>query len=314
MLTSLLVTPFDVVRIQQQSKIALRQPAGPFCRNTSSHLILQQGVLDVWCPKCEFPECLPEVKTVKRGFFATAVQLVQQRGVTSLWRGLGPTLVMSIPSNSLYFTCYDEISMRLRPFLGDFAPMLAGTSARLVSAAAVSPIELLRTKQQHSGKAIKEMLNAELRAGGARSLFRGLVPTLWRDVPFSAVYWFNYEQFRGRISGNRTLRQITPDHYMFCEAFISGASSAFIAATLTHPFDLIKTRKQIEVYALDAERVEAPESTSAIFRTIVREEGVRGLFIGWGPRVSKIVPACAIMISTYEYAKRYFHGNNKGEA
>lgn len=73
LLTSLLVTPFDVIRIQQQSKIAFRQPAGPFCRNTNSHLILQQGVLDVWCPKCEFAGCVPDAKVVNGGFFATAV-------------------------------------------------------------------------------------------------------------------------------------------------------------------------------------------------------------------------------------------------
>jgi solute carrier family 25 protein 39/40 len=269
-------------------------------------MILQQGVMDVWCPKCEFAAC-PDVKG---GFFSTAVQLAQRGGIPTLWRGLGPTLVMSIPANTLYFTCYDELSIRVRPLLGDFTPLLAGTSARLVATAAVSPIELLRTKQQHSGKQLSVMLRGELDAGGVRSLFRGLAPTLWRDVPFSAVYWVGYEKFRAMISRSERLRRFTPDNHLFLESFVSGASSAFIAATLTHPFDLIKTRKQIEVYALDAERKITPATITSFFRTIVREEGPRGLFIGWGPRVSKIVPACAIMISTYEFAKRYFHSGN----
>ena len=33
---------------------------------------------------------------------------------------------------------------------------------------------------------------------GPRVLWRGLLPTLWRDIPFSMVYWFNYETFRGK--------------------------------------------------------------------------------------------------------------------
>jgi solute carrier family 25, member 39/40 len=39
---------------------------------------------------------------------------------------------------------------------------------------------------------------------------------------------------------------------------------------------------------------------------ILNEEGVRGLFTGLGPRLTKVGPACAIMISTYEIAKEVF--------
>ncbi len=39
-------------------------------------------------------------------------------------------------------------------------------------------------------------------------------------------------------------------------------------------------------------------------------EGWRSLFIGWLPRVSKIMPSCAIMISTYEIAKVVLRSNN----
>lgn len=37
---------------------------------------------------------------------------------------------------------------------------------------------------------------------GSRALWRGLPPTLWRDVPFSAIYWMGYEECKKAIELN----------------------------------------------------------------------------------------------------------------
>ena len=46
------------------------------------------------------------------------------------------------------------------------------------------------------------------------------------------------------------------------------------------------------------------ESPFQIARTILQEEGIKGLWKGNVPRVMKVAPACAIMISSYEIGKR----------
>lgn len=38
---------------------------------------------------------------------------------------------------------------------------------------------------------------------------------------------------------------------------------------------------------------------------IYKNEGVGALYSGFGPRVMKIAPACAIMISSYEVGKNF---------
>lgn len=37
---------------------------------------------------------------------------------------------------------------------------------------------------------------------GLRALWRGLPPTLWRDVPFSAIYWMGYETCKRHIESS----------------------------------------------------------------------------------------------------------------
>lgn len=46
---------------------------------------------------------------------------------------------------------------------------------------------------------IFHIIRTALAKDGPGVLWKGLLPTLWRDIPFSMIYWFNYETFRGKI-------------------------------------------------------------------------------------------------------------------
>lgn len=266
-------------------------------------------------------------------------KIARNEGITTLWRGLSPTLVMTIPANIIYFTGYDWLRFSkaspLSSMVSDnYSPLLAGSAARIMAAVVVSPIEMFRTRMQAStatGGAhfaetvagIKEMVQAT----GYTSLWRGLTLTLWRDVPFSGLYWWGYEvvknklqnlrEERGRTSGvDRTAprsRSVSRDDHTstFLDSFIAGAASGGVASILTMPFDVGKTRQQIfkdarPAGADSAKRVLAPEELSMprLLMHIFKEEGVAGLWKGWVARTLKVAPACAIMISSYEVGKR----------
>lgn len=143
---------------------------------------------------------------------------------------------------------------------------------------------------------------------GWLSLWRGWGPTVLRDVPFSALYWFNYELVRTWLCGQAWL-----DGATFTVSFTSGAISGTVAAVLTLPFDVVKTQRQIELGDSEVHPVKASKrsSTWLLMQRIRAESGTRGLFAGFLPRVIKVAPACAIMISTYEFGKSFFQKLNQ---
>lgn len=128
------------------------------------------------------------------------------------------------------------------------------------------------------------------------SFWKGLAPTLWRDVPFSGIYWYAFESSKAemlRIKDEFEREFKSPHLFLnsFSVPFIAGAGSGMLAATLTSPFDVCKTISQTENGA---------RGMWPIMREVYNTAGVRGLFAGLGPRVGKVAPACAIMISSYE--------------
>lgn len=88
-----------------------------------------------------------------------------------------------------------------------------------------------------------------------------------------------------------------------------------VAAFLTAPFDVVKTHKQIEfgekvLYAKEPAKSLPSIRTIAILQRIFQQNGVRGIYAGVIPRVVKVAPACAIMITSFEYGKTFFFRQN----
>ncbi|NWZ70921.1 S2539 protein, partial [Acrocephalus arundinaceus] len=267
------------------------------------------------------------------------VKITRNEGIKSLWSGLPPTLVMAVPATVIYFTAYDQLRDYLHTRMGSwnhYIPLLAGALARLGAVTVISPLELIRTKMQSQQLSYSELrlcIQSAVAQDGWLSLWRGWGPTVLRDVPFSgmaggtagwgprgwwclltgvscppALYWFNYELVRTWLC-----RQPWLDGATFMVSFTSGAISGTVAAVLTLPFDVVKTQRQIELGDSEVHPVTASKrsSTWLLMQRIRAESGTRGLFAGFLPRVIKVAPACAIMISTYEFGKSFFQKLNQ---
>ncbi|XP_059027009.1 probable mitochondrial glutathione transporter SLC25A40 isoform X2 [Mustela nigripes] len=245
-LTSLMVTPLDVVKIRLQAQ------NNPFSKGKC--FVYSNGLMDHLCV-CEEEGNKAWYKKPGRfqGTLDAFLKIVRNEGIKSLWSGLPPTLVMAVPATVIYFTCYDQLSALLRSKLGENEsriPIIAGTIAR-------------------------------------------------------SMYWYNYEVLKKWFCAKSGLYEPT-----FMINFTSGALSGSFAAVATLPFDVVKTQKQTQLWKYESHKISLPMSTWTIMKNIVAKNGFAGLFTGLIPRLIKIAPACAIMISTYEFGKTFFQKQN----
>jgi solute carrier family 25 protein 39/40 len=218
---------------------------------------------------------------------------------------------IGVPSATAYMLTYDYLQHEMIPHLlgaSTWTPLFAGMVARASVTSVVSPLELIRTNlqstpispdQPNTLTSVLSSLRQLIRTNGVQHLWRGLGATLWRDVPFSGLYWASYE------TGKQILR--TKGHDGAPAAFASGAMSGILAAIVTSPFDVLKTRRQAMVMSGSTSRT---AGSLSLVKEIIQTEGASTLFTGLGPRMVKIAPACGIMIACYE-VRGDIHANDQ---
>lgn len=324
----------EVFWVQNQSQFCVAAPAHEAA--AASAPVVESAISD--CAAAE-----TQRRTINSTFDGLR-KIARNEGFWTLWRGLSPTLAMGIPANVIYFAGYDWLRWNPHsPLNGrvrdELAPVVGGSLARILAAVCVSPIEMLRTRMQAAqhentgGKGVMRVtmrgISDMVREQGVHTLWRGITLTFWRDVPFSAFYWWGYEWGRKRLDEGRRQAHMgsitgkpqneTLSHTeLLYDSFIAGAGSGAIAAFATTPFDVGKTRQQTMMdsgipateRALRPETMMMPRFLYHIYCT----EGWSGLFKGWSARTLKVAPACAIMISSYEVGKKLALAANREKA
>eukprot|EP00933_Yihiella_yeosuensis_P030371 TRINITY_DN24017_c0_g1_i1.p1 TRINITY_DN24017_c0_g1~~TRINITY_DN24017_c0_g1_i1.p1 ORF type:complete len:304 (+),score=39.64 TRINITY_DN24017_c0_g1_i1:135-1046(+) len=228
--------------------------------------------------------------TVARSLFAS-------QGVKGFYQGFGPHFMIA-PYTMFYYTVYGELLA-----MGGghpLAPLGAAMAARTMETTIRMPFELLRTQMQAAEGSMSMWECVKMhRSQPLSDWFRGFVPTLLRDVPFSAIYWLAYETSMSKSScafpedwvPNAGLRT-------FLQAYTCGAGAGMIAALATTPSDVIKTIRQHQLEA----------GKSPTYGQIVLElrHNPRTAFAGVGPRLIRLPLGLSTMMSGLEVTKWFF--------
>lgn len=305
-LTSIMMTPFDVVKVRLQAQQQAANVCYNFCRNVAG--------ATCYCTI----HGLPEGSAKFTGTVDTFYKIGRYEGISSLWRGAAPAFLMSVPQTIIYFTMYEYLKMKFGFVPGSqdnfWSPMFAGCISRTLAVFAVCPIELVRTKLQsrvgYTYRTLATAVRVAVQENGVLSLWRGLEPMLIRDVPFSMFYWLALEKVKHHLMFTLDMP------YSPLIPIIASSTAGTIAAIATNPLDVIKTHMQMEIGegGFYGSRALGKGTARNVMRSIIAEHGIRGLYVGLLPRCIKIAPACAVMLTSFELSKSYFAQKNMAQS
>ena len=247
-----------------------------------------------------------------RGTMGTARGLVQQHGASYLFRGLSALLPAIGPAHALMFASYEQVLLLGGAKEHSVSPervALVGAAAGVVSTilhdSCMVPAETMKQRLQLGYyKSATHCFQVMLASGGS-SFFRSLPPTLAMNIPYGSAM----------MMINETLKKwLNPSGDFHVGVFLfSGGFAGAVAAGLTTPLDVVKTRLQVQSLSAPTGAVGTSPGEAyfvryggsmAAIRTIYAESGTAGFFRGLGPRMAMFGPSCAISWVTYESIKK----------
>lgn len=185
--------------------------------------------------------------------------------------------------------------------------MIAGSVGEVAACSVRVPTEVVKQRAQaglHGGSsrgALAAILAQRSSRGGAahvwRELYRGWGITVFREVPFTMIQFPLWEAMKAW--GRRRRGHDTATDVPALESALYGSIAGAVAAGLTTPLDVLKTRVM-----LSEKRV----SVGAVFSDIARNEGVKPFFAGLAPRVTWISIGGAIFLGSYQFVVNTLSG------
>ena len=181
-----------------------------------------------------------------------------------------------MPGSALYFYFLESFLWGMRLFEPrvslEFQNFIAGSSARIAAGTILMPVTVIKTRFEANlnSPSILKTATGIIKSQGVRGLFSGLVATTFRDAPYAGMYVAFYSRFKKSINS-----QLPPT----VNNAISGILAGTFATILTHPFDVIKTRMQLD-----------PIVNKGFFKTlmtIATKDGLVGFLSGIGPRLAR---------------------------
>lgn len=130
------------------------------------------------------------------------------------------------------------------------------------------PVELAKQRRQAltTSRGALEILLTEYRKNGlCNGIYKGFSSTILREIPFSFIQFPLWEYFKLHWT-EYTGTELNSGSVAICGALAGG-----IAAAVTTPLDVVKTRVM-----LSEDSLKHQPSAFSIARTIYRERGLRG--------------------------------------
>lgn len=226
----------------------------------------------------------------------------------------------SIPAHAAYFSLFEFLKYTFDADGPEHTPLAsgaAGVGATVAHDLIMTPMDVVKQRLQlgyYTGTF--DCLRRVIHHEGVRALYMSFPTTLLMNVPYGMVM----------VASNETIKRVlNPSGEHNAQAyFVSGALSGALAAAVTNPLDVAKTRLQTQMVETCPRAQEGVvlemAGTCTVLKTephlrvqyrglvdtlsqIRAQDGTAGLFRGIGPRLLVHTPSVAISWTTYEIVK-----------
>ncbi|XP_038681501.1 mitochondrial carrier protein CoAc1-like [Tripterygium wilfordii] len=183
--------------------------------------------------------------------------------------------------------------------------LFAGAIASAIAKTTTAPLErikiLLQTRREgyHSIR-VYESLKKLVKHEGVKGLYKGNAAAVLRIVPFSALHYMTYEQYRSWLVNNCPSLGKGP-----VIDLLAGSASGGTAVLCTYPLDLARTKLAYQVV-----EQRSSNGTNAVIgiqdalRSVYRKGGVTAFYSGLGPTLVGILPYAGLTLYAYEELKQ----------
>ncbi|CAI8591940.1 unnamed protein product [Vicia faba] len=256
---------------------------------------------------------------VEKNAFSVAKGLLKTDGIPGLYKGFGTVITGAIPARIIFMSVLETTKVyafkMVKPFglsettQAAVANGFAGMTSSVFAQSVFVPIDVVSQKlmvQGYSGHAKYsgglDVARKIIRSDGIKGLYRGFGLSVVTYAPSSAVWWASYgssQRFIWRfLDQGAKPDEGTPSVLKIVLVQAAGGIIAGATAScITTPFDTIKTRLQVM-------GLENKSSIKQVTKDLIKQDGWKGLYRGFGPRFFSMSAWGTSMILTYEYLKR----------
>lgn len=230
--------------------------------------------------------------------------IVKQEGPLNLYRGVTSPIFAEAPKRATKFATNEEFKSMLKLPDGSLPwhrALLAGALAGSTEAFVNCPFETVKVRMQSKEhlsryKSTMDCVSQIVRSEGIQALYRGIEPQVWRNAVWNGIYFATIGSVRTLFPQDKSAsnaRQLSI-------SFLSGLVGGGLGTILNTPLDVVKSRIQNQLPSNIVYRWTLPALVS-----VGRQEGLRGLYKGLGPRILRLGPGGGIMIVVFDVVSKF---------
>eukprot|EP00036_Acanthoecidae_sp_10tr_P008318 CAMPEP_0182919078 /NCGR_PEP_ID=MMETSP0105_2-20130417/2451_1 /TAXON_ID=81532 ORGANISM="Acanthoeca-like sp., Strain 10tr" /NCGR_SAMPLE_ID=MMETSP0105_2 /ASSEMBLY_ACC=CAM_ASM_000205 /LENGTH=296 /DNA_ID=CAMNT_0025056203 /DNA_START=30 /DNA_END=920 /DNA_ORIENTATION=+ len=238
-----------------------------------------------------------------RGIIDGFVKIVRHEGPMATYKGIGIVLIGAAPAQALFFGGMSGVQKAFSP-KSDLANFSAGLVAQICGAVAWVPMEVIKEKMMIQGQVkVKKTYNSSIsmltqvvKNEGLGGIYRGFWLQQLTYGPFNGLAVLFYNRFKFAFPEDQ--QESTAVH-LGCSAAGYG-----LAAAITNPFDVVKTRMQVA--ASNPELFNYSSGMDCASK-MLKHEGILSFMDGVTGRIGWLLPRCALAMTGFEYFMKTFN-------